>query len=255
MRLPLRLTAALLKARIALPSRGSDGASLFHLLDPADVLHPDSPHPISHEKLRGIPSSKRLVWIRGSEPLSHPGVAHLVRAVAPGRFIFLETDGVALRRRIHEFPPLPQLMFVVRLEVCPAVKPTDSRTPSALTLALEGLRTAQLSGFWTAIDSAISGDSNLEAIREHQDRALRLKIDGWLVTAATATPAALRKAAEARALIPSARWRGLSEEVEHAALGRLEGISTPAVAESVDHATPVFPSVASEAREESARAS
>src|SRR5713101_3140205 len=90
----------------------------FQFVDAAEILHPDSSHPVSHEKIRDIIGSRSpVVWIRGSEPLYHPGIAHLVRAITQnGHFVFLETDGALLRRRIHEFQPVSRLFLTVRLE-------------------------------------------------------------------------------------------------------------------------------------------
>jgi len=59
-------------------------------VDAAEILHPDSSHPVSHEKIRDIIGSRSpVLWIGGSEPLHHPGIAHLVRAITQsGHFVF-----------------------------------------------------------------------------------------------------------------------------------------------------------------------
>ena len=118
MHFPLRLTADLTMARIAQKLRLSRGARPIQFVDAAEILHPDSSHPVSHEKIRDIIGSRSpVIWIGGSEPLCHPGIAHLVRAITQsGHFVFLETTGTFLRRRIHEFQPVSRLFLTVRLE-------------------------------------------------------------------------------------------------------------------------------------------
>src|SRR5258708_21706176 len=117
---PVRLTAELSRARLAQRSRLALNPSPVQFVDSADLLHHDSNHPVSHEKIREVISSRSAaVWIGGSEPLRHPGVAHLVRAITgSGHFGFLETDGTLLRRRIHEFQPVARVFLTLGLAIC-----------------------------------------------------------------------------------------------------------------------------------------
>ena len=117
MRLPARLTAQLAKARIARIFKPAVARSLVHCVDPAEILHPGSAAPVSREKMQAlVESPSPVIWIGGSEPLVNPGIGHFVRAIGQNdRFVFLETGGALLRRRIHEFQPLPQLFLSVRL--------------------------------------------------------------------------------------------------------------------------------------------
>jgi hypothetical protein len=211
MRFPLRLTAQLAKTRIARIWRTS--TPLIDFVDPAEVLHLGSAHPVSHEKMRGmIASHAPVVWIGGSEPLNHPGVSHFVQANALSRhFVFLESNGVLLRRRIHEFQPLPRVFLTVRLGA--------RRTP-AFELAVEGIRAARLSGFFTVVHSRVGEDIDRTELDRLRVLLTELQVDGWLVTAATASNDAVRNAAEVRSLIPSPSWRSFSERVERLLLSR-----------------------------------
>ena len=215
MRFPARLTLALARARLAHPWRRSRIAERFQFLDAREILHSASTHPVSHERLEGIlAAGKPFVWIAGSEPLDYAGIAHLVRAVArPGRFVFLETSGVRLRRRIHEFPPLARIIFVVRLEAR-FEKSADSRDHSPSAFAIEGIRAAQLSGFWTVAHSRVSEVTEVAALPELATHP-ELEVDGWLISAANSSAIAQQKAAEVRRRIPHAQWRRFSEIVEH----------------------------------------
>ena len=209
MRLPARLTAKLAKVRVAQVSDLAPACSLIHCVDPAEVLHPGSDAPVSREKMqRIIENPSPLIWIGGSEPLLHAGIGHFVRAIAQSNhFVFLETDGTLLRRRIHEFQPLPELFLTVRL---------DSLQAPEAALAVEGLRAARLSGFFTVIHSSVHEDSDLAKLTALRAFIAENDVDGWLISAGSADQAAVRKASEARALIPSSFWRQFSEYVEEA---------------------------------------
>ena len=216
MRFPALLSAKLAKARIAGIFRGARPTLLVDFIDAAEVLHAGSAHPISHERIRSLlVSPAPILWIGGSEPLEHPGIAHLVRAIAQGgRFVFLETCGTLLRRRIHEFQPVPQLFLTIRSDGPSPSAGRDLRNPGAFELALEGLRAARLSGFFTAVHSPIREDSDVSRLPALAGILSVADVDGWMITAAAPGDSASRKAREARNLIPNGRWRWLSGHVE-----------------------------------------
>jgi hypothetical protein len=226
LRFPLRLTADLLRARLAQRLRPASGASPLQFVDAAELLHHDSDHPVSHEKIRELASSHSPVfWIGGSEPLHHPGVAHLVRAITgSGHFVFLETDGTLLRRRIHEFQPVPRLFLTVRVEPGAQLQTSKSLQLTASELAVEGIRAAQLSGFLICLHARIQQETELEELAESIRFGRSLDMDGIVVSlgrgesnSANADAAALQmKTAEARRLIGSKWWESFSRLVEAA---------------------------------------
>ncbi|SRR6266566_1038688 len=215
MRLPARLTAKLTKVRIAQIFSSARESSLLYCVDPAVVLHPGADAPVSREKMHELITDRApVVWVGGSEPLHHPGVGHFVRAVARGgHFVFLETDGTLLRRRLHEFQPLPRLFLTVRLR---------SLEDSGSAFAVEGLRAARLSGFLTAIHSPVQEEADLAQLSSLRAFLLKNDVDGWLITAGSSDEAMGRRTAEARVLIPSNFWRQFSEDVEEALLSQTQ---------------------------------
>jgi len=207
MRLPARLIAKLMRARIAQALQASSARSFIQHIDAAEILHPGTAAPVSHEKMQSIlQSALPMVWIGGSEPLIHPGIGHFVRAIArSGHCIFLETNGTLLRRRIHEFQPLPQVFLVVRL---------SGERASEFDLAVEGLRAARLSGFFTVVHSLVGRTSKLPELARTREFLAELRIDGWLITAESADPGTIRNAAEARSHLLTKPWRWFSRRIE-----------------------------------------
>jgi len=224
MRFPLRLTADLALARIAQKLRPAPGARLVQFVDAADVLHSDSSHPVSHEKIREIIGSRSpVVWIGRSEPLLHPGIAHLVRAITgSGHFVFLETDGTLLRRRIHEFQPVSRLFVTVRLETHAQNRTSRSLRTDALDLAMEGIRAARLSGFSICVHGRMNSETEISEVAELIQLAHSNDVDGIVISPASresnsANPDAaawLQKTGEARKLIGSAWWESFSRFIE-----------------------------------------
>ncbi len=208
MRLPAPLLAKLVQSRIARVFRSAPVRSLIRFVEPAEILHPGSASPVSREKMQSITESTApVIWIGGSEPLDHPGIAHFVRAITQiGHYVFLETGGTLLRGRVHEFQPVPRLFLTVRL---------NSPQAPASALAVEGLRAARLSGFFTVVHSKVHFVSDTAELKNLRVFLREKDVDGWLITAASADPTVAREAAEARSLIPGAFWRRFSEIVEY----------------------------------------
>ncbi|HVH70155.1 MAG TPA: hypothetical protein VNB49_03475 [Candidatus Dormibacteraeota bacterium] len=237
MRLPARLAAKLAKVRTAQIFNRARAGSLVLCVDPAEILHPGSDEPVSHGKMQGLLKNPApVIWVGSSEPLRHAGIGHFVRAIAhSGHFVFLETNGALLRRRIHEFEPLPQVFLTVRL---------DSLEVPRFPLASEGLRFARLSGFFTVIHSLVNQDSEPRQITALGRFIAENEVDGWLISAASKKEAVRRKAEEARSSISSSFWRQFSEHVEEALLSQTRGQEPPGVLASAP------PSLEAEAHEE-----
>ena len=224
MRFPLRLTADLALVRFAPKSRSAQSAGPIQFVDAAEILHHDSSHPVSHEKIREINSGRSpVVWIGGCEPLHHPGIAHLVRSITQtGHFVFLETDGKLLRRRIHEFQPVPRLFLTVRLESAGPPRASERLLPSVFELAGEGLRAARLSGFLICAHARVHAETELGAMAEVIQFAHSTDVDGIVITTengvsnSTSVDAETlqQKTVEARKLIGSMWWESFSRIVE-----------------------------------------
>ncbi|OLB40693.1 MAG: hypothetical protein AUH11_01310 [Acidobacteria bacterium 13_2_20CM_57_17] len=223
MQFPLRLTAYLAMARFAPKAALSRRAGPIQFVDAAEILHHDSSHPVSHERIGEINSERSpVVWIGGSEPLHHPGISHLVRAITQtGHFVFLETDGTLLRRRIHEFQPVPRLFLSVRLEPGVQRDVSEHLGPGAFELAAEGMRAARHSGFLFCVHARIHAETELGAMAGLIQYSLSADVDGIVVTAANGASnsadvgaeAVRQKAAEVRKLIGSVWWESFSRMV------------------------------------------
>ncbi len=211
-------------AWLARKPRLTQSARPIQFVDAAEILHPDSSHPVSHERIREIVSTRSpVVWIGGMEPLLHPGISHLVRAITKtGHFVFLETDGVHLRRRIHEFQPVSRLFLTVRLEAGAQSSTSRSRRAGAFELAAEGIRAARLSGFLICVHARVQVETELGEVAKLIRYAHSHDVDGIVITAEnggsnsakTEAEALRRKAAEARKLIGSKWWESFSRLVQ-----------------------------------------
>ena len=231
MRFPLRLTADLAMARIARKLPEDAANSYVLLLPPMEKVsaceldsakHSLAPKAGTELLARVLKSSAPVVWIGGDEPLLHPEIGQLTRCIAGiGRHVFLETDGTLLRGRIHEFRPVSNLFLTLPLNELERSHDLRAGRAGAFQAALEGLRSARLSGFLICVHARVHAETELPEIDGLIEFARSLDVDGFVISSANgeANPAnseaqvLQRKTEEARTLIGSKWWELFSRIV------------------------------------------
>jgi hypothetical protein len=228
MSFPLRLRADLLRARFLQSLRGKSAQNFIVRVNPAEAARlsahaqdeSSSARKSDGELLSQLwASAAPIVWIGGSEPFLQPAIGNLARRIIDsGHTVFVETDGVMLRRRIHEFRPISRLFVTVKFHGPEQVHDLRSGRSGVFRAAVEGIRSAKLSGFLICAHALIDEETRLEDIGQLKGYLAALDADGFLVSAAPdAVNAANRgsdslreKVSEARKLIGNPGWEGLS---------------------------------------------
>jgi len=240
MRFPLRLTADLAIGLASKTLRGANTHRLILRLAPVALATASSESSAqvlqtSAADLRLLSSdfcldavrrsSAPVVWIGGGEPLLHPEIGRLARRIVDtGRHVFVQTDGALLRRRIHEFRPVSRLFLTVQFEGFEQGHDRRAQRDGAFREAVDGIRTAKLSGFLVCAYIAAHSDTNLAEL-EQLCRYLEARdVDGFVVMPANDSPPAAsqqkesgslqRKLRAARAQVRGRRWRLFSRLLE-----------------------------------------
>ncbi|HME12417.1 MAG TPA: hypothetical protein VKF79_06135 [Candidatus Acidoferrum sp.] len=240
MRTPLRLAATITKFWIAQVARGNSGASPLYrwvlqfgaskLVAVTDEAAIAGKHSIkSHLKkkaegraqaLRKAPfGSSPIVWLTGpAELLDHSVTPGLARWLQEGRrTVFVETDGSKLRRRIHEFRPDSRLYITIRLYGMAETHDALMQKEGAFTQAMEGMRTAQLSGFLICAHVIVEATTELGEIDQLLRHLRALHVDGVVVTTSDETSGpGQKKVTAARKLIGNSWWTKFSELAQKA---------------------------------------
>ena len=222
MRFPLGLAADLAFGRARQTLRGSSFHPLFLQL-PVFAGSPHSPKPLaSSDCLSAVrASSAPVVWIGGAEPLLHPEIGRLARRIVDaGRQVFVATDGALLRRRIHEFRPVSRLFLTVRFHGSKELHDLRVSRDGSFHDALDGIRTAKLSGFLVCAQITVYPGAEIAELRKLREILTQRDVDGFAVCAAhdyqsidlnrnerVAMEGNLR---EAQTQIPGRRWRWFS---------------------------------------------
>jgi MoaA/NifB/PqqE/SkfB family radical SAM enzyme len=247
MRFPLRLTADLAFGLAGQALRGKTQRPLIIRCTPMEEAGRSSLDsgslsreqvPLNGARAGGQDSAAPVAWIGGSEPLVHPAAARLTRSFLDrGRHVFLQTDGNLLRRRIHEFQPRPRFFLAVEFHGMEASHDLRAGRKGAFQVAMEGIRTAKLSGFFTCAYTAMDVNTDIDELQRLSQHFRALKMDGWVIVPASGPSSrsmckretARQNLAEARRLIPSRRWQLFSELVE--AVAAPSNLVEPAVRE------------------------
>lgn len=205
----LRLTADLTYA-LAAPAIGSR-RGLF----PIQQISPES-------DFRAAASSRSpILWVAGSEPLEYPEVARLTNSLAASeRSVFLETSGVSLKRRLHEFQPSSRFYFAVRFDNFETAVEESNGRDGALRAGIEAIRMARLAGFFACAHLVARPGDAVHPLQDLHGKISEWGVDGFLITCAARSPELEKTVGQLRRRLLSWRWALLS--------GLVESVSMPA---------------------------
>jgi sulfatase maturation enzyme AslB (radical SAM superfamily) len=242
MKFPLRLSLDLLSSRVTRALAGDrDNATIFHLSPSAfsstnqkEIEAESDPNAAVMEIPANIVSQTTapIFWVggdvAGDEPLLHPVIGRIASALnKTGRDVFLHTDGLRLRKRIHEFRPDPRLFLTVELAGRSEVHDQAVARAGCFVRVMEGIRAAKLSGFHVCAHFTVNSQSDACETGELFEYLDNYDVDGFIVSSGggpveSATRNELQqKLQEIRALVRCSRWEYFSLLLEdsYAALG------------------------------------
>lgn len=124
-----------------------------------------------------------IVSIPGGEPLIHPEMAEIVKGlVKQKRYIYLCTNAILLKRKIHEYTPSKYLTFSIHLD---GLKPEHDHAvcrDGVFEQAVEAIKIALEKGFRVTTNSTLFDGSNSDRVREFFDFAMDLGVEGMMVS-------------------------------------------------------------------------
>jgi hopanoid biosynthesis associated radical SAM protein HpnH len=126
-----------------------------------------------------------IVSICGGEPLIYPEIGALVRGILKRRkHIYLCTNGMFLRKRLHEFRPTHRFFFNVHLDGLEETHDLAVERVGVFQAAVDGIRAAKAAGFLVCTNTTIYKDTDLAEIDQLFAYLTRLGVDGFLVSPA-----------------------------------------------------------------------
>jgi hopanoid biosynthesis associated radical SAM protein HpnH len=200
MRFPLSLTASMVGYMAGKKLRGEKRFPLVLMLEPLHACNLTCTGcgrireyaPTIKEKLSvaeclaavdeaGAP----IVSLCGGEPLIYPDIGPLVAGILRRRkHIYLCTNGMFIRKRLHEFRPTTRFFFNVHLDGLEETHDLAVERKGVFRAAVDGIRAAKAKGFLVCTNTTIYKETDLAEIDRLFAYLTKLGVDGFMLSPA-----------------------------------------------------------------------
>ena len=108
-----------------------------------------------------------MVSICGGEPMMYPQIGQLVAGILDrDRFIYLCTNGMFIRKRLHEFKPDKRFFFNVHLDGMEKTHDLCVERDGVFKEAIEGIKAAKAAGFMIATNTTVYTETSMAEVEE-----------------------------------------------------------------------------------------
>src|SRR6266436_5972768 len=126
-----------------------------------------------------------IVSICGGEPMIYPEIGRLVKEILRRRkHIYLCTNGMFIKKRLHEFRPTSRFFFNVHLDGLEETHDKAVEREGVFRAAVEGIRAARKAGFLVCTNTTIYKETNLDEIDQLYAFLTKLGVDGFMISPA-----------------------------------------------------------------------
>ena len=124
-----------------------------------------------------------MVSIPGGEPLLHPKIVEIVNGlIARKKYIYLCTNALELKRRIHEFTPSKYLTFSVHLDGEREHHDFAVCREGTYDIAVDGIKEAVKRGFRVTPNSTFFDGTDPNSVRKHFDEMMAIGVEGIVLS-------------------------------------------------------------------------
>ncbi len=126
-----------------------------------------------------------IVSICGGEPMIYPEIGKLSKGILDrGRHIILCTNGMFIRKRLHEFKPTSSFFFNVHLDGLERTHDLCVERDGVFREAIEGIKAAKAAGFLVCSNTTIYKETDLNEIADLYSYLDTLGVDGYMLAPA-----------------------------------------------------------------------
>src|SRR5881227_204195 len=126
-----------------------------------------------------------IVSICGGEPMIYPEIGRLVQGILRRRkHIYLCTNGMFIKKRLHEFRPTSRFFFNVHLDGLEKTYDLAVERQGVFKAAVDGIRAAKRAGFLVCSNTTIFKETDLNEIDALFAFLTRLQVDGFMISPA-----------------------------------------------------------------------
>jgi hopanoid biosynthesis associated radical SAM protein HpnH len=126
-----------------------------------------------------------IVSICGGEPLMYPEIGRLTSEIlARKKHIYLCTNGIFIRKRLHEFKPTSRFFFNVHLDGLEKTHDICVERDGVFREAIEGIKAAKAAGFLVTSNTTIYKETDIEEIDQLLEYLQTIGVDGHMISPA-----------------------------------------------------------------------
>ena len=127
----------------------------------------------------GVP----VVSIAGGEPLIHKDITSIVEGIVERKkFVYLCTNALLLKKRLHEFSPSPYLTFSVHLDGLRARHDTSVCRTGVFDKAVDAIKAALDKGFRVTVNCTLFQGESAPEVAEFLDYCKDLGVEGVTIS-------------------------------------------------------------------------
>jgi hopanoid biosynthesis associated radical SAM protein HpnH len=124
-----------------------------------------------------------MVSIPGGEPLMHPEIDKIVEGlVARKKYIYLCTNALLLKEKIHLFKPSKYLTFSVHLDGQKEHHDFSVCREGGWEMAVEGIKEALARGFRVTTNTTLFDGADPNSVRAHFDELMELGVESMMLS-------------------------------------------------------------------------
>ena len=124
-----------------------------------------------------------MVSIPGGEPLMHPQIAEIVEGlVARKKYIYLCTNALLLKEKLHLFKPSKFLSFSVHMDGQKEHHDFSVCREGGYDIALDGIRAAVEAGFRVTTNTTLFDGADPNSVRKFFDEMMEVGVESMMVS-------------------------------------------------------------------------
>ena len=124
-----------------------------------------------------------MVSIPGGEPLMHPEIDKIVEGlIARKKYIYLCTNALLLKEKLHLFKPSKYLSFSVHVDGQSEHHDFSVCKEGGYELAVEGIREAVKRGFRVTTNTTLFDGADPKSVRDFFDDMMKLGVEGMMLS-------------------------------------------------------------------------
>ena len=128
-------------------------------------------------------SGAPIVSVSGGEPLLHPQIGEIVRALRDdGRYMYFCTNGLLLEELLDRFEPSEQLCFVVHVDGTKAIHDEVTGRPGTFDTAVSAIRAALARGHRVCTNTTLFHGTDVEDVGKLFRQLTDMKVEGLMVS-------------------------------------------------------------------------